>query len=120
LPLEGGFKLVLAWKGSLLLILLLDGLHHPIVNGTRLCQASHEFAGLLCIHTQAILKCPHGSILPEIIRIVKRLPYPGAQATQKERLSPPCLEGRGTQALLRVDAHRFIDGQMRAPRVGFM
>jgi hypothetical protein len=75
---------------------------------------------LLCIHTQAILKGPHGSILPEIIRIVKRLPYPGAQATQKERLSPPCLEGRGTQALLRVDAHRFIDGQMRAPRVGFM
>jgi hypothetical protein len=115
LPLEGGFKLVLAWKGSLLLILLLDGLHHPIVNGTRLCQASHEFAGLLCIHTQAILKCPHGSILPEIIRIVKRLPYPGAQATQKERLSPPCLEGRGTQALLRVERGVI---PMEAKRIG--
>jgi hypothetical protein len=115
LPLEGGFKLVLAWKGSLLLILLLDGLHHPIVNGTRLCQASHEFAGLLCIHTQAILKGPHGSILPEIIRIVKRLPYPGAQATQKERLSPPCLEGRGTQALLRVERGVI---PMEAKRIG--
>jgi hypothetical protein len=69
LSFEGRFKLILAWKGSLLLILLLDGLHHPIVNGARLCQASHEFAGLLRLHTQAILKGPHGSILPKPLEL---------------------------------------------------
>src|SRR6266516_5081660 len=72
LPFECRLKIILAWECPVLLILPLDRLKHPIVNDARLYQASHELAGLLLIHEQAVLKCPHEHVLPQAIRNVKR------------------------------------------------
>ncbi len=72
LPFECRLKLILAGECSILLILNLDRLKHAVVNSARLCQASHELAGLLFIHEQAVLKCSHGNILIAYIRKVKR------------------------------------------------
>src|SRR6266849_3922407 len=68
LPFESCLKLILTWKYPILLILRFDVLKHPIINGTRLTQASYEQAGLLLINKQAVLKCSHEHILPQVIR----------------------------------------------------
>lgn len=73
LPFECRFEFILAGKCPILLILCFDRLKHDIVNGARLSQARHEPAGLLFIHEQAVLKCSHEHILPQVIRKVKHV-----------------------------------------------
>jgi hypothetical protein len=76
LSFECRFKLILAWKCPVLLIPYLNGLKHPIINGARLCQTSHKLVGLFLIHEQAVLKCSHENILPQVIRNVKHFAEP--------------------------------------------
>jgi hypothetical protein len=94
LPFECCLKLILTWKCPILLILRFDGLKHAIINDTRLTQASYELAGLLLIHKQAVLKCSHENILPQVIRKVKRF-VEASSGFSPPRLSPgalkPCL-----------------------------
>src|SRR6266699_4875791 len=59
LPLESRLQVILAWKRTLVLILLLDSLKHLIVNQARLFQALHEQVPLLLIRIQAILQGSH-------------------------------------------------------------
>jgi hypothetical protein len=86
LPFECRLKFILAWECAVLLILCLDRLKHPIVNSARLSQARHELAGLLLIHEQAVLKCSHEHILPQVIRNIKRFAPTGGG------FSSPCLK----------------------------
>jgi len=63
LSFESLFQVILAGECLILLILRLDCLKHAIINGARLCQASHEQAGLFLIHEKAKLKRSHVDIL---------------------------------------------------------
>ena len=83
-PFECRFKLILAWERSISLILCLDHLKHPIVNGARLSQACHEFTGLFLLHEQAVFKSFHRHVLRQTIRIVKG-------ARMYPRADPICL-----------------------------
>ena len=83
-PFECRFKLILAWERSISLILCLDHLKHPIVNGARLSQACHEFTGLFLLHEQAVFKRFHRHVLQQTIRIVKG-------ARMYPRADPICL-----------------------------
>ncbi len=56
-------QIVLAWERAILLILLLQGLKHLIIQEARLTQTLHQQAGLFFIHQQAILKRSHADIL---------------------------------------------------------
>ena len=59
LSLESSFQLIFAWKGVLVLILLLNRLKHAIIHATRLTQASQEQAGLFLVRIQSKLKRFH-------------------------------------------------------------
>src|SRR5437899_1229621 len=65
-------EIILPWKGSLVLILLLDGSKHLVIDEARLPQALHEQTRLLLIHEKTIFVGPHGNMLSEPLEFVKR------------------------------------------------
>ncbi len=72
LPFESRFKLILARKYFILLVLCFDGFKHAIIDGARLYQASQKQASLFLIRIQSKLKRSHTYFLLNIVRIVKR------------------------------------------------
>ncbi len=86
MSLESTFQIILTGEGAVVLILLLDGLKHLIIQDARLFQALHEQMGLLLIHEKSVFVRPHRHILWKFIRIVNRQEKP-----------VPCLEIRKAQ-----------------------
>jgi hypothetical protein len=58
-PLELCGQIILRGKRALVLIVLLDGREHLVIELARLSQATHEQAGLFLIRVQSKLKCSH-------------------------------------------------------------
>ncbi len=59
LTFESIFQIIHTGERLLLLILCFDHLQHPIIDMSRLSQASHEQAALFLVHVQSVLKCFH-------------------------------------------------------------
>ena len=70
-PLELCGQIILRGKRALVLILLLDGLKHLVIELARLSQATHEQAGLFLVWIQSKLKCSHVLIIAIRERNVK-------------------------------------------------
>jgi hypothetical protein len=110
LSLEDRLKIVLGGECLLLLILLLDGLKHLIVQDARLTQACHQQGRLFLIWVQTVLECSHRYILPCFIRNVKQIvpPAGGRQFTHMLESSGPLaalLVGRTPRALAPQSRH---------------
>lgn len=71
LSLKSSFQVILAWEGTIFLIVRLDRLKHLIIDKASLFQALHEHLGLFPVHVQAILKCSHADILVKPMRNCK-------------------------------------------------
>ena len=91
-------QIVLRGEGALVLIVLLDGLKHLVIELARLSQATHEQAGLFLVWIQSTLKCSHVLVIAIRERTVKwRVPPAGG------RRFTPMSEARGTHAAFLVD-----------------
>ena len=108
---EGSFKLVLAEKCAMLLILCFDRLQHRIVNAARLSQAGHELAGLFLIHEQPIFKRSHVYILMQPIRIFKVQGYTQPLPKLRNAFFTAMSEARGPQRQFLVEKQFFVGVQ---------
>ena len=98
-PLELCGQIILRGKRALVLIVLLDGLKHLVVELARLSQATHEQMALFLIRIQSKLKCSHVLVIAIRERTVKWIVPPAGG-----RHFTPMSEARGTHAAFLVGA----------------